>query len=226
MAYQSRSRRGGSRGGGGGRSRGSRGGRPSGAGGGRPRGGGGRRGPPPRGGGSNPTPMILAGVLLVAVIAVIVVVAGKDKPKKKPDYVSTELTADSKVDKAPAMAKKPERAPPPEISKEIIERAKELVTEMEDDRTQGEALYDEAMTAKQSGNRDKWKAKLNEAKSHYLNIKEKWNEEIIEEILGELPPDCEWDAEEVANYYLGKEGGKVSKALERLAYIKKQLGVR
>lgn len=220
MAYASRSRGGGSRGGG--RRRG---------GGGRSRGGGnrgggsrGRRRAPPRGGGSNATAMGVAVILLIGVVAVIVLVSG-GKKKRKPEFVSEEITADTKIAKKEKSEKKPDRPPPPDISPEIIEAAKGLVTEMKEDQEAGDRLYDEAMTAKQSGNLEVWKEKLNEAKDHYLNIRDKWNDRVIAEIEGELPMGCPWDSEEVANYHLGSEGSKISRAIDRLAFIKKQLGV-
>ena len=189
--------------------------------------GGGRRAPARGGGGSNAMPIIVGIVILGAVVAVIALGAGGKKKPKEP-YVSKELTADSNrgvTDKGGA-PKRPERAPPPKIPLDIIETAKHIVAEMEEDKAQGDALYEEAMKAKTSGDRETWQAKLKEAAEHFGNIKERWNTEIIGEIDAALPSGCEWDAEEVANHWLGTEGGKVAKALERLAYIKKQLGTQ
>ena len=49
-----------------------------------------------------------------------------------------------------------------------------------------------------------------------------WNEEVIAEIDGELPPGCQYDADEVANHHIGKEAEKITKALARLGAITKQ----
>ena len=53
-----------------------------------------------------------------------------------------------------------------------------------------------------------------------------WNDEIIAAIDEEIPNNPDWDAEQVANHYLGKEGAKVQRALERYAYIRKQVRMK
>ncbi len=176
-----------------------------------------------RGGGSNAGPIVATLVAVVAIIAVLVVVSGK-RHKKKEAWVSDELTADSTVDQGPAQAKRPERPPPPEISDEIRARAKQVIEEIQEDRAKGDALYNEGMAAKESGDRDLWEKKLKEAKGYFLNIRDRWNE--IEGMIDEkLPMGSPWGADEVANHWLGKEADKITKALEPLAYIKKQLGL-
>lgn len=222
MANGARRRRSGGgarRSGGGSRAGGGRagGGRRGGGGGGGRRGGGRRGG----GGGSNAMPMIIAGV---AVVLVIVVIAFANKPKKqKEEYVSTELTADSKVEKNDGPAK-PTRTPCPELPSDIMDMAKQIVEEMVPKKEKADALYDEAMRAKNAGDRDTWTEKLKEAETLYNDIKYRWNEEIIGEISGLDLANDDWDEEQIANERLGRESEKVSKALERLAYIKKQLG--
>jgi len=167
--------------------------------------------------------MVVAVVAVIAIIAVFVVMGGK-KHKKKETWVSEELNADSVVDKRPAKAKKPERPPPPEISDEIRQLAKQVIEEIKDDRAKGDALYNEGMAAKDKGDRDTWEKKLNEAKNYFLNIRDRWSE--IEGMIDEqLPMGSPWGADEVANHWLGKEADKITKALEPLAYIKKQLGI-
>ncbi len=168
--------------------------------------------------------MGVALILLVGVIAIIVITSGGKKKKRKTEYVSDEITADTVIPKEEKSEKKPDRPPPPDISPEIIEAAKGIVRDLKEDKDAADALYDEAMKAKEKGDLETWKDKLNEAKSHLLNILDKWNE-IIGDIGGELPMNCPYNEEEVANYHLGKEGQKISNALEKLAYIKKQLGV-
>ncbi len=168
-------------------------------------------------------PMVVAIVAVVAVIAVIVVTSSKGK-KRKDDYVSEpELTSDSVVDKDAGRPKQPERPPPPDISPEIITVAKEIVTWMDDELAEANQHYEAAMAAKGKGDEDAWQSKLHEAREHFLNIRERWNNEVVAEIDGELPMGCQWDADEVANHHVGKEAGKITKALKRLAYISKQL---
>jgi len=168
--------------------------------------------------------MTVAICAVVGVIVLIVILSSGEK-KKRQEYVSDELTGDTPIEKGP-LPPKEIRKPAPDISPEIIERARQIVDEMDPDREAGLAAYEEAMRAKQRNDLETWKAKLNEAKEFFLNIRDKWNDEVIGDIEGELPPNCDWDAEEVANYHLGKEGEKVSKALKTLAAIKKQLGLR
>lgn len=168
-------------------------------------------------------PMVIAAIAVLAIIGVVIAMSGKKK-KPREEYVSEELTSDSVVnDTGPAKPKLPERPPCPDISDEIITTAKEIVDWMDEELAEANKHYEEAMAAKSSGKEDEWQAKLHEARDHYLNIRERWNNEVIDEIQGELPMGCKWDAEEVANYHVGKEGGKITKALDRLAYISKQL---
>ena len=228
---RSSSRSGGSRSGGS-RSGGSRRGASGGGsrrqgGGGRSRSGGGSRGGrgrAPRGGGSNATAIGVGVVLLIGVVAIIVIAGGKDK-KKPQNYVSEELTADSVVDKGATGPTKPNRPPPPKISDEIVLHAKEIVTQAEAEEEIGNTLYEEAMTARRDGDEKTWQSKLDEARGHFINIKELWNNEIVAAIVDELdamPSDNGYDADEVANYWIGKEAGKITKMLDKIGMITKQ----
>ncbi|MDJ0523272.1 MAG: hypothetical protein QNJ90_14475 [Planctomycetota bacterium] len=168
--------------------------------------------------------MVIAIIAVVAVVGVIIATSGKKK-KAREEYVSDELTADSNIPDQPDRPQRPQRPPPPEISDEIVMMAKRVVEEMEEDRAKGNTLYDEGMAAKDKGDLDLWKQKLEEASGYFLNIRDRWNE--VEGAIDEaLPMGTQWGADEVANHWLGTEAGKVNKALEPLAYIKKQLGVR
>ena len=167
--------------------------------------------------------IIVSIVLVVGVIAVIAIM-GKDKKKKRVEEdASFYPTAETVVDKSESMPVEPERPPPPKISPEIIDAAKEIVGWMEGEVAEGNRHYDEAMAAKQKGDEKLWQSKLEESSGHFHNINERWNNEIIAEIEGELPPGCKWDAEEVANHWVGKESGKITKAIKRLGYITKQM---
>ena len=168
-------------------------------------------------------PMVIGAIAVLAIVGVVIVMSGK-KAKPREEYVSEELTSDSQVtDNGPARPKLPERPPCPDISAEIIATAKEIVAWMDEELAEANKHYEDAMAAKNNGKEDEWQSKLHEARDHYLNIRERWNNEVINEIEGELPMGCKWDAEEVANHHVGKEGGKITKALDRLAYISKKL---
>jgi hypothetical protein len=231
MARQSGFRRGGSRVGGarnsGGGARrssggGSRGGGSRGGGGGRS--GAGRGRAPARGGGSNATAIGVGIVLLVGVIAIIAFVGGKKK-NPAPAYVSEELTADSNVNKGDGAAKEAPREPPPKISDALISNAKAILEQAREEEALGDALYEEAMNARRDGNEASWQDKLDKARSHYINIKEMWNDEIIaavQEELEAMPSDGGYDADQVANYWIGKEAGKITKMLDKLGMITKQ----
>jgi hypothetical protein len=166
----------------------------------------------------------VAVLILVAGVVAVVALTGKKKPAPKgPPPI--ELTGGSKVDKTPRDTgpAKPERSPPPPLSDRVKTRAAEVVKEIEPLRVKGDALYEEAMKARSGGDEAAWQAKLKEASVHFAEIRDKWNEEIIDAIQEEIPATSDWDAEEVANHYLGREGQQISKALEHLAYIKKQI---
>jgi hypothetical protein len=113
--------------------------------------------------------------------------------------------------------------PPPPISSEIIEVAREIVEWMATDEAKAKAAHEAAMAAKRRGDDEEWQSKLAEAREHLLNIRERWNNEVVAPIDGELPTTCKYDADEVANYHVGREAGKVTKALEFLSAISKQL---
>ncbi len=181
------------------------------------------RGAPPRGGGGNPTLIVVAILLLGGVIAGVVVLGGR-KDKGPPAAPPAELTAGTQVKRdAPAAPARPTRMPPPPLSEGVKELARGVAAAIDADRQRGDALYEEAMKAKDQGDTDLWQAKLKEAARHFNAIKDRWNNEIIDAIMLEIPASSDWDAEEVANHYLGKEGQLIAKALERLAYIKKQV---
>jgi len=183
----------------------------------------GGRAAPRRGGGSNNTAIVISILLVVGVIAVFAIMSGDKKKKRVEEDPSFYPTSETVVEKGPSGPAEPERAPPPKISPEIIDVAKEIIVWMETEVEQGNRHYDDAMAAKTKGDEDTWQSKLEEAREHFQNINERWNEEIIAEIDGELPPGCAWDAEEVANHWIGRESGKVSKAVKRLGYINKQM---
>jgi hypothetical protein len=158
--------------------------------------------------------------VIIAVIGVIAfAVGGKDK--KKEPYVSTEMTADSRVDKADAPVK-PTRPPAPKLPADIISAAKDVVTDSADKKAQGDTLYDEAMKAKAAGDSETWQAKLHDAEALFIDIRDAWNG-VIGDIEGSGITTSDWDAEQLANRWLGKEGDKITRMMEPLAYIKKQL---
>ena len=164
-------------------------------------------------------PIVIAGVLVLVVIAVIVMAS---KPKKqKEEYVSTELTADSQVDK-PDKPDAPKRLPAPDIPDDIRDMASEIVANMQSARPKADALFDEGVKAKQAGDLELWKEKMYEAVEIYDGIRAEWNG-VIEEVMGLGIENDDWDAEQIVNHHLASEGGKISEALKKLAYIKKQL---
>ena len=144
---------------------------------------------------------------------------GKEQKPRKPPPV--ELTGDSKVRKEPRKPKEPEetRLPPPDINPQILKTAQQIVEEILVIQQEADGIYKEAMQAKKDGDDTLWQRKLKEAKTRYADILDRWNEEII----SQMPSNNDWNEEEVANHYLGKEGSQVNKALENLAYIKKQI---
>ena len=169
-------------------------------------------------------PMVIAGVVVVVVIAVVVIVMNKNKKQPEKPYVP-ELTADSRPEKSEGPVK-PTRAPPPPIPDDIMADAKSIVELMSDKKNEADTLYDEGMAAKQGGDRDTWQSKLKQAETLYNDIREQWNSDVIMAIEGMGISNKDWDSEQIANHWLGKEGEKVSKAIERLSYIKKQLSAK
>ncbi len=190
----------------------------------RPARGGGRPGAGPSRGGGNNTTLTVVAILLIGGVIGAVVILGGDKKKPTNNTTPVELTANSNVGReATPKPAKPTRSPPPPLSDAVKERAKSVAADIDGERKLGDALYDDAMRAKEKGDTDLWQKKLKEAARHFNAIKDRWNNEIIDSIMEEIPQSSDWDAEEVANHYLGKEGQLIAKALEKLAYIKKQI---
>jgi hypothetical protein len=182
------------------------------------RGAGARGRPSPRRGG-NPGATIGAVVVVVGVIAAIAILTskGKDKPKVAPTTVAPPPRTGAEK---PA---EPQRPPPPPVSEEIKTQARTLVTEAQELAKQGESLYAEAVAAKNKGDDDLWQQKLREAQQPFQEILDRWNE-----IIAQMPTDLPhgWDEEEVANYWLGKEGDQITKMIGRAHDISKQLRLR
>jgi hypothetical protein len=177
-----------------------------------------RRGPPARGGGggNNATAMGVAVILVVGVVAAIIVMnSGKDK---KPSTVPTPPPVVQSPPTKPDVPKKPERGPPPALSKDVIASARERVKTFPALAEKGRALLDEAQNAKRADDQDLWQQKLGEAQEYFSQIKEEWNE-----VIAQMPSNKEWDEEEVANHYLGAESSQVSKLLEPLEGLTKAL---
>lgn len=203
------SSRGGSARGGSGRSGGSS------RGGSRPAGRGGSR-PPARGGGGNGA-MVAAVLVVVGVIGLVVfLTAGKGKQDDGPNRASTNPTphATHPGTSTPAAPTPP---PYPELSMDLKRRAMEVANKAKELSAQGNAVYDEAMTARREGDDDLWQEKLAEANEYFYEIRELWND-----LVAEMPASEHYDEEEIANHFLGREGSIVSNALSRLTDIKKQ----
>ena len=212
MAQQYRSSR--SRSGGGRSGGSSRGGSARGSG----RSGGSSRGgsrPPARGGGNGA--MVAAVLVVVGVIGLVVfLTAGKGKQDDGPNRASTN-PAPHATNPGTSTPAAPTPPPWPELSMDLKRRAMEVANKAKELSAQGNAVYDEAMTAHREGDDDLWQEKLAEANEYFYEIRELWND-----LVAEMPASEHYDEEEIANHFLGREGSIVSNALSRLTDIKKQ----
>ena len=172
------------------------------------------RAAPARGsGGSGPTVAAVAIVLVVlAGVVYFATQGGKKNPTPPPP--PEETLQPGPVETGPG--EKP-RLPPPELPAHLKEEAQALVREARELRQQGEEIYKEANGAKQAGDEERWQEKLREAAGVLQGIKDGYNS-----LIEQMPENDDWDAEQVANHYLGAEADSISRAMQRLIDIQKQ----
>ena len=181
------------------------------------------RGPPPRrggggGGGGNTAGYLVAGLFVVGLVVLLIVLASgkKEPPPRAVDRTPEEAPAQPA---APPKPKEPEAPPYPPVEPKVLEDARALVRRFAEPAARANALYDDAVKAKHAGNDDLWQKKLAEADELLEPINDEWNEKVI----ARMPASKDYDEEQVANHWLGKEGQELTRALRNLPAIKKSL---
>ena len=159
--------------------------------------------------------VIVPVVLVVGVIAAIVVLGKGDGPPPAGPRLPDAPVAPAPQKPVAGPAVEPPKPFPPLDPKRIEEIRTEVKT-FAPLVAKGEALYNEAMAAKNAGKDELWQSKLKEAAGPFNEVNDRWNE-----IVGTMPPSPHYDEETVANHYLGKEADIVRKATKTLAAIKK-----
>jgi hypothetical protein len=178
------------------------------------------RGAPPRrgGGGGGNAAYVVAGLFVVGIIvALVVVMSGDKKPKPPPAIVEAPPVA---VAPPTASSVPPAATPPPfpPVDPKILEQARAVAKKSAEPAERAKAIYDEAMKARKGGDDALWQKKLLEADELLTTIQDEWNE-----VIQQMPSSKDYDEEEVANHYLGKEGQQITKALMLIPAIKKSL---
>jgi hypothetical protein len=159
---------------------------------------------------------LVVGAFVVGIIALLVFVMGGKKakapaPEPEPEPVATPAAE-------PPKPKPPEAPPFPPVDAKVIEQAKAVAKKAADPANRAKRIYDEAMEAKRAGKDDVWQQKLAEADDLLSAVQDEWNE-----VIQQMPTSKDYDEEEVANHYVGKEGREITKALSLLPAIKKSL---
>lgn len=162
------------------------------------------------GGANNMMAYAVAVVLLAVVVVAVVVMSGKkkDAPKPPPTPVAPPPAAPTPP---PASAGKPY----PPVPEATVAKGRELVRGFAADADKASRLYAESLKAKGAGDDATWQGKLKEARALLENIKDQWND-----FVGALPSNRDWDSEDVAKHYLGRESGQVQNMLKPLAAMK------
>lgn len=174
---------------------------------------GGYRQQPAKSGGA--APIVIAIVLVVGVVGLIVALSsGKDNDNPPPRRASYESSTTNTPSYEPDIPAPP---PYPALPSHLKTRAREIAEEAKSLQKKGDAVYKDAMAAHQSGNTELWQEKLQEASDYFYEIQELYNE-----LIAEMPSNNDYDEEQVANHYLGAEADVISRALRKLADIKKQ----
>lgn len=161
--------------------------------------------------------MVVAILVVVGVIALIVFLASGQGSKNEETLRASPTPTMHPTNPRASQPEAPEPPPYPAISMDIKRRAMDVANQAKELQKKGEAVYEEAMAARREDDQDLWQEKLAEANDYFYEIRELWNE-----LIAEMPSNEHYDEEQVANHYLGREGSIVSKALSRLADIKKQ----
>jgi hypothetical protein len=172
------------------------------------RGGGSRHG----GGGKNsPMPIVLAGLGLIAVIALVVVMTRKSPPKE-PEAVPA---AAAPAAAAPVRPKEPELGPKPALPTEFVNRAKALMPRVKEASAKGKKFYDEALAARAAGDDDKWQQLMAEGREALGIVLDDWNqiEEDVETWL-KSHPSKGWDYQMVIDAYLRAESGAIQRDID------------
>lgn len=170
-------------------------------------GGGGSRG---GGGANNMMGYAVAVVLLAVVVVAVVVMSGKKKDAPKPPPPAPAPAAPV----APTSGG-PAPKPYPPVPDSTVSKGRDLVRTFQNDADKASRLYAESLKAKGAGDDTTWQSKLKEARALLENIKDQWNE-----FVGGLPSNRDWDSEDVAKHYLGRESGQVQTMLKPLAAMK------
>lgn len=176
----------------------------------------GRRAPAARSGGSNNAMAVgVAAILVLGVVAAIILMSGgKDPNVPVPPASPPAPPSSAKVDGPSA----PVRGPPPAVPLAMILSARDKVKTFAAIAERGKAAYAEAQAARSANDQELWQDKLREAGEYFGQINDEWNE-----VIDALPEAKDWDKEDVANHYLGRESGDVTKMVEPLEGIRKSL---
>jgi hypothetical protein len=167
------------------------------------------------GGGQNSMAYVVAGVVVVGLLGLVVLLATRNKTET-PSRVVEQPPPVAPPPVEPEKPKAPAAKPYPPIDAAVLADARAIAARVEEPHKKADALYNEAMAARKDGNDELWQQKLAEASEILEQVQDEWNE-----VLARIQPGNGYDEEEIANHWLGPEGRKVSKALERLAAIKK-----
>lgn len=161
---------------------------------------GGSRRPPPRGGGGGNSGLI-AGVIAIVVlggIGAVLVMKGRGKEEKKPVQPAASVPNAPPINSRPTGPTEKPKVPPTMPSVGVQEAVKATAPQLEEIATQAQALYEEAMAARGSGNEKLWQEKLAEAR----NIAGAGLDIYNEEIIAVIPPNADYDEEAATNYWV------------------------
>lgn len=172
------------------------------------------------GGGNNQTPMIIAIVLVVGAVGAFIFLGGGGGKKKgtpvDPNQVPEVQHPGANTNK-PAGPTEPARMDPPKVGDDIMRPARDVIKQMKDEYQTASDLYDDAQLVKDD-DPDQWQELLREANTHMGNIQDLWNE-----IVAMMPDNDDWDAEEVATNYLGRDYQQVGEIDQLRMAIRKNI---
>jgi hypothetical protein len=170
------------------------------------------------GGGGGNAAYVVAGLFVVGIIVALIVVMGGDKKKKPAPSVAAAPPAAPSTPEARPVPSTPAPPPFPPLDPKVLEQARAVAKKSAEPAERAKAIYDEAMKARKSGDDALWQKKLLEADEILTVVQDEWNE-----VIQQMPTSKDYDEEEVANHYLGKEGQQITRALSLIPAIKKSL---
>lgn len=163
------------------------------------------------GGGNNTMPAVIAGVVIVGLIAGFVAMSGGSKapPTAPPPAAPPPAAPVAAAPKGPVLG------PKPSLPAGIVSRAKALMPKIKAEAEKGAKLREQAMAAKKANDPQQWQSLMEEAREVYKTVRDEWIaiEDEVSEFLSKNP-STGWDENMLMDAYLKVESREVQRLID------------